>query len=303
MIPPKTILAASDLSEKSVVALRRAAQLAREHNARLKLLHVVEALPQEEIPAPLRVLVAASPLQQLTDTARERLERQAERVVEGEIAYDCRVETGKDFVAIIRAARQMPADLIVIAAHGSHSLRDLFLGTTAEKIVRKGEVPVLVVKNRSVAPYRRVLVPTDFSDAARQALTTALALAPEAHLDLLHVYELWGEGRLSLADSSEETREKYHRLVRDGAEAAMTEWLRGIDFGSRQIDRHFRYGHPGALIPQIARELATDLVAMGTAGRSGLPYILLGSVAEHVLREAPCDVLTVRPTDFRFELP
>ena len=83
----------------------------------------------------------------------------------------------------------------------------------------------------------------------------------------------------------------------------MTEWLRGIDFGSRQIDRHFRYGHPGALIPQIARELATDLVAMGTAGRSGLPYILLGSVAEHVLREAPCDVLTVRPTDFRFELP
>lgn len=299
----KTILAASDLSEKSAVALRRAAQLAREHDARLELLHVVEALPQEDIPAPLRVLFASSPLQQLIDTARERLERQAERAVDGAIAYHCRVETGKDFVTIIRAARQMPADLIVIGAHGSHSLRDHFLGTTAEKVVRKGGLPVLVVKNRTVAPYRRVLVPTDFSDAVRQALATALVLAPEAHLDLLHVYTLWGEGRLSLADSDEGTREKYHQQAREAAEAAMEEWLRDIDLGTRQIDRHFRHGHPGALISPMARELATDLVAMGTAGRSGLPYILLGSVAEHTLREAPCDVLTVRPAEFRFELP
>lgn len=57
-----TILAASDLSENSAVALRRAAQLVREHGAQLELLHVVETLPQEDIPAPLRALVAASPL-------------------------------------------------------------------------------------------------------------------------------------------------------------------------------------------------------------------------------------------------
>lgn len=303
MIPPKTILAASDLSENSAVALRRAAHLAGEHGAQLELLYVVEALPQEDIPAPLRVLVAARSRQQLTDEAQKRLQHQAERTVNGGIPYHCRVETGKAFVTIIRAARQLPADLIVIAAHGSHSLRDLFLGTTTEKIVRKGEIPVLVVKNRSVTPYRRLLVPTDFSNAARQSLITALALAPEAHLDLLHVYTLWGEGRLSLADTSEETREKYHQQAREGAEATMAEWLHGIDLGARSIARHFRHGHPGALIPQMARELTTDLVAMGTAGRSGLPYILLGSVAEHALREAPCDVLTVRPAEFRFELP
>jgi nucleotide-binding universal stress UspA family protein len=299
----KTILAASDLSENSAIALRRAAHLAREHGARLELLHVVEALPQEEVPASLRVLLAASPLLQLTEEAQKRLQSQAERTVDGGIPYHCRIEPGKAFVTIIRAARQMPADLIVIAAHGSHSLRDLFLGTTAEKIVRKGEIPVLVVKNRSGTPYRRLLVPTDYSDAARQALITALALAPEAHLDLLHVYTLWGEGRLSLADPGEETREKYHQQAREGAAAAMAEWLRGIDLGARPIERHFRHGHPGALIPQTARELTADLVAMGTAGRSGLPYILLGSVAEHVLREAPCDVLTVRPAGLHFELP
>jgi nucleotide-binding universal stress UspA family protein len=300
---PKIILAASDLSEKSALVIERAALLARHNGAHLELLHVVEDRPQKEVPAPLQDLVAASPLQQLKDAAREKLEGQSEQSVGKEICYTCRVENGKDFVVIIRSARQLGAALIVIGAHGSHSLRDFFLGTTAEKVVRKGGLPVLVVKNRTVTPYRRLLVPTDFSDAARQALLTALTLAPEAHLDLLHVYEFWGEGRLSLADSSKELREQYHRTVREGAEIEMTEWLRGIDLGRRPVERHFRHGHPGSLIPQLAKELTSDLVAMGTAGRSGLPYILVGSVAEHALREAPCDVLMVRPATFRFELP
>jgi len=291
----KTILAASDLSEKSRVALSRAALLASDHGARLELLHVVEDVDREQHLAPHP--------SQAHQVALHRLTEEASAAIPGGIAYHCRVDAGKAFVAIIRAARQMPADLIVIAAHGSHSIRDIFLGTTAEKVVRKGGLPVLVAKNPSVAPYRRVLVPTDFSEASRQAMFAALALAPKAHLDLLHVYEAWGEGRLSLADPSGEARERYRQQAREGAEAAMAEWLRGIDLGSRQVKRHFRHGHPGALIPQVAGELKADLVAMGTAGRTGLPYILLGSVAEHVLREAPCDVLTVRPAGFRFELP
>lgn len=303
MIPPKIILAASDLSEKSALVIERAALLARHTGAHLELLHVVEDRSQKEVPAPLQDLVAASLLQQLKDAAREKLEGQPEQAVEKEIGYNCRVENGKDFVVIIRSARQLDAGLIVIGAHGSHSLRDFFLGTTAEKVVRKSGLPVLVVKNRTLTPYRRLLVPTDFSDAARQALLAALTLAPEAHLDLLHVYEFWGEGRLSLADSSKELREQYHRTVREGAEIEMAEWLRGIDLGSRPVERHFRHGHPGTLIPQLAKELNVDLVAMGTAGRTGLPYILIGSVAEHALREAPCDVLMVRPATFRFELP
>jgi nucleotide-binding universal stress UspA family protein len=249
------------------------------------------------------MLRPSSSLQQQTEAARAGLTRQAEQTVKGEIRCNCQVETGKDFVAVIGAARRLAADLIVVGAHGSHSLQDLFLGTTAEKIVRKGGISVLVVKNGSVVPYRRVLVPTDFSDTARQALGAALELFPEAHFDLLHVYTFWGEGRLGLADLSKKTREQYQQQIQHGAEAAMTEWLQGLDLDTRRIQRHFRQGHPGALIPQLASELATDLVTMGTTGRSGLPYILLGSVAEHALREAPCDVLLVRQPGFRFELP
>lgn len=296
----KTILAASDFSAQSNVALQRAEQLARQQGAQLALLHVVEG---EEPPAPLRLLLSATPLQQRVAEARATLVKQAEEILNKAIVCKCHIETGKPFVAIIRAARQLEADLIVIAGHGRHSLRDLSLGTTGEKVVRKADRPVMVVSNHPPVPYRRVLVPTDFSSAAGQALTMALALAPGAHLDLLHCYEPWGESRLSLADPDGKARAQYQQQIRAGLEAAMTEWLRDIDLGERRVERHIRYGHPGTTVPQVARELAADLVAMGTEGRTGLPYVLLGSVAEHTLREAPCDVLTVRPSGFCFELP
>lgn len=299
----KIILAASDLSEQSALALGRAAQLARAQGAQLELLHVVETSPIAELPAPLRDAFGASALQQQIEEARHHLERQARQTLGGTIAWHCRVETGKDFVAIIRGARQSSADLIVLGAHGSHALRDLFLGTTAEKVVRKADRPVLVVKKPTLAPYRRVLVATDFSAAARQALLVALPLAPEARFDLLHVQTPWGEGLPSLAGIEDPTHQRYQQQLGDWVASSMTEWLRGIAFGARPCLRHVRQGRPGILIPQMAEEVGADLLVMGSAGLSGLASILLGSVAEHVLRAAPCDLLLVRPPDFHFELP
>ncbi|MHB1399853.1 MAG: universal stress protein [Trichloromonadaceae bacterium] len=298
----KIILVASDLSEQSALALGRAAQLAQALRAQLELLHVVEASPIKDLPAPLRDALGARALQQIEEAHRQ-LERQAEQTLSGDIAWQCRVETGKDFVAIIRGARQSSADLIVLGAHGSHALRDLFLGTTAEKVVRKADRPVLVVKKPTLAPYRRVLVATDFSVAARQALLVALPLAPEARFDLLHVQTPWGEGLPSLAGIDDPTRQRYQQQLGDWVASSMTEWLRGIAFGAQPCLRHVRQGRPGILIPQLAEELGADLLVMGSAGLSGLASILLGSVAEHVLRAAPCDLLLARPRDFHFELP
>lgn len=300
MARPEVILVASDLSAKSEIALRRAALIAREHRARLELLHVLENVSREGLP---KGPEDERLLREETRGAEERLQRQVEKTVGQDVPFRCGVLVGKDFVIIIRHARRVAADLVVMAAHGSHSIRDRFLGTTPEKVVRKGEFPVLTVRKPPVGAYARVLVATDFSEGSRQALLTALAVAPEARLDLLHVYELWGQGRLALAGGSEEAAARYHQLARGHAERQMDEFLQGIDLAGRRIERHFRHGHPSALISLLAGELEADLVATGTEGRSGLPYILLGSVAEHVLLHAPCDVLTVRPPDFRFELP
>jgi nucleotide-binding universal stress UspA family protein len=79
--------------------------------------------------------------------------------------------------------------------------------------------------------------------------------------------------------------------------------MRSIDRRRKPIRREVWNGRAGREITTVARRLRADLVAVGTAGRTGIPYILLGSVAEHVMREAPCDVLVVRSGSLRFELP
>ncbi len=299
----KTILATSDLSDNAEMAIERAAQLASQHGAKLEILHVLEDWPDQE-PAGLPLsLPLKSLLRKAAEAARERLQRQTERAIGDAPPPELRVEVGKDFVVIIRRARQIEADLIVVGAHGSHFVRDLFLGTTAEKVVRKGDRPVLVVKKASGTPYRRVLIPTDFSDASRQAFLAALDIAPGARFDLLHVYRLWGAGRLGLAAAGDRELTKYHAQLQETAEIQMTEFLKDLDPASRRLTRHLLQGHPPTLIPAQATELGSDLVAVGTEGVSGLPYHLLGSVTEHVMRHAACDVLAVRPSSFCFRLP
>lgn len=302
MIALKSILVASDFSKQSTLALKRAGILAQDLGARLELLHVVEEkvldffFPEEE-------KQSSDAHRELIEAACKQLQDQAEREIPEGVAYQRLVETGKAFVSIIRAARRMQIGLIVIAAHGKHSLKDLFIGTTAEKVVRKSELPVLVVKNAPRTPYRRVLVPTDFSAAAVQALSAAMLLAPAAQIDLLHVYTLWGEEYKTSPAIKDAAHHRYQKEMRSRVASSMTDWLRGLELDDRQIRQHFRHGRPGALIPKVAKELAVDLVAMGTTGRSGLSYVLLGSVAEHTLWQVSCDLLTVRQTGFRFELP
>jgi nucleotide-binding universal stress UspA family protein len=148
-----------------------------------------------------------------------------------------------------------------------------------------------------------MLVATDFSTASRQALDVAMKVAPQAGIDLLHVYGIWGESRLSMAGAGPQDRCDYRRQVEDSAAAMMREWSAGLDLQGRQFSPHVRQGHPATVITQVAGERQADLVVMGTTGRSGLPYILLGSVAEQVLHSVPCDTLIVRPQGFRFELP
>lgn len=287
------ILVATDFSEAAQLAIRRAAQLGQEHHADLEILHVVgEMQPEEEFRAP-----------EMIDSAKMELAKLARTVVPGGVSSRQQVEQGKDFVAIIHRARQIQAGLIVIGAHGDHAPSGSFFGTTAQKLARKASIPLLVVKQSSPAPYRRMLVATDLSSASRQAMEAAMTVAPQAEIDLLHVHRFWGESRLSLAGAGPEDRSRYRLQYEVSVSTMLQEWLEKIDLGGRRVDLHVRQGHPASVISHLAAEREADLVVMGTTGRSGLPYILLGSVAEKVLQTVPCDALVVRPQGFRFELP
>src|SRR5262245_29686943 len=134
---------------------------------------------------------------------------------------------------------------------------------------------------------RRILHPTDFSPAAIAALRVACVMAEryDAELTLLHVWDP------EFATGDE--RQPY--VPANSLEEALA-WLDSIAIPAPAVRsyRHLVVGNPVNEIVMEAKEGASDLIVMGTHGRTGLNRLLMGSVAEGVLRKAPCPVMTVR---------
>jgi nucleotide-binding universal stress UspA family protein len=288
----KRLLAATDFSPRADMALRRAVQIASERGAALTLFHVCGAEARDDVQA-----------QQLAVNADKRLRQQISALsLPDQVLATGRVVTGKPFVEIIRGAREEGAELVVVGAHGEHFLKDLLFGTTAEKIARKGDRPVLVVKRATHGPYRRVLVPVDFSDNSRHALELALRLAPQAQFHVLHVY-LGIQGQLRRAGLATSEIVRHERTSAKEARRELDAFLSGIHHGGKPLKREVWNGRAHHEIVTVAKRLRADLVAVGATGLAGLTCILLGSVTEHVLREVSCDVLVARVKAARFILP
>jgi nucleotide-binding universal stress UspA family protein len=130
----------------------------------------------------------------------------------------------------------------------------------------------------------------------------ALRLAPQAEFHALHVYA-GVEGMLRGAGVTDSGIVRYQRQVAKEARQQMEVFMRSIDRRRKPIRREVWNGRAAQEITTIARRLRADLVAVGTAGRTGIRHILLGSVAEHVMREVACDVLVARSGSLPFELP
>ncbi|HEX7127899.1 MAG TPA: universal stress protein [Thermodesulfobacteriota bacterium] len=296
MAEVRRLLAASDLSAGAGRALARAVELASRHRARLTVLHVVEAGAEGATPQMLEAQANAAEA-----ALRLEIDPLLLRFAGSDpLDVDIRVVPGRDFEQIIEQARADEADLVVLGARGAHSVRDLFVGTTAERVLRLGDRPVLVVKRVPRNGYRRVLVPVDFSEASRLALDFALALAPTASIRVLHVVDPGLEPALRQTGATDAEIEAYRRERIEAGERDLARFLEGARAetapeGRRPaLDASVESGRPEAVIPAAVRRLRANLVVMGTRGRTASPRLLLGSVAEHVVRDARCDVLAVR---------
>lgn len=142
---------------------------------------------------------------------------------------------------------------------------------------------------------KRVLHPTDFSDASSAALAVACSMADKfgAELHLLHVIQdMTAIAPYGAAEAYLPV--EWHAEARQLAETTLNKLAVGVNQGTRVV-RTITEGSPYFEILEYSKSNAIDLIVMGTHGRGGLPHLLLGSVAEKVIRAAPAICMTVRP--------
>jgi nucleotide-binding universal stress UspA family protein len=290
----------SDLGEQAVPV---AAALARRTGAELHLVHVHVPLPAEPISVEGLPVIDEHMRSRRREHEQAYLDGARARLASGASAR-IRVLDGAVAPALAAHARASNAQLLVLTTHGRGGLERAWLGSVADEMSRLSPVPILLVRpepGTAPAPFRRILVPLDGSPLAEAILDHAIRIArlePEAEIVLLDVVQpipsaiLVPQSLLAPAPVKDE--------VARAQEAAVRKYLEGV--AGRVRSAHVRAqvrvdfaGNVAAAILEAARAEGADLVALCTHGRSGLPRIALGSVADKIVRASVIPVLLFRP--------
>jgi len=299
--PFRKILNPVDFDENSLATLVYAGQLARQNEGTVYLMHVV---PTEKIYLLREVYRpeeggGADPLwaekvaqEKLQEIARERL---------GGVRCEILMRGSDDPAkTILETERKLGADLVVMATHGRTGFFHLVLGSVAEKVVRESSCPVLTIRRREepsmVGPFGKILSPVDFDENSLAALDLVRQFAQQNNgtVYLLHVVP---------TDEIHLHREVYRPEEGGGADPV---WAEKVTKEKLQRIAHerlsdgircqilTRIGDAAKTILEVEREVGADLVVMATHGRTGISHFILGSVAERMVRESSCPVLTIR---------
>jgi universal stress protein E len=277
----KRLLIATDLSSRSERALARALRVTQQHGAELRVCHVVD----DALPAPL----AEAQKTAAESVLKERIQAFAS---DARASITTAVVIGKPSAAIVHEAIEGSAELIVLGAHGGGA-EGMFRGSTAERVIREGHCPVLVVRRDADADYRQAVVGVDFSLHSRWAARAGFRLAPQAEFCLVHSYI--APTSLILADHLRaQARELQVREMNRTIEEELAVFLAQLGDRLPPHKRLVTVGSASEVLLDLAGELSADLIVAGTHGRTGVAHALLGSVAEDLLRQAHCDVLVAK---------
>ncbi|HEY2124166.1 MAG TPA: universal stress protein [Chthoniobacterales bacterium] len=301
----QNILVPIDFSEMSIRAIATAKNLARRFGATVHLANFREDYYPAAFltpPAPVPIL-PISYEQDEQKAASQQLKALAE---DHELTGTCHAEIGGPaFDEICRVARQIPADLIVASTQGRTGLKHAFLGSTAERLVQYAPCPVLVARETEakggarekvktgVRTINTILAPVDFSECSRAGLQYAIQFADQfaAHIIVLHVVDF---GPTLTADGyAMYDLAKYREMAHADAEWQMCQFVRTVKFGGVKYKAVIVTAPSVMGICAAARKEEADVIITATHGRTGFRHVLIGSIAEAVVRHAPCPVLVV----------
>lgn len=266
----RLVVAATDFTPAAAAAARRAAAIAEAAGAPLALFHAQRSGDPEKARARLRLGAA-------------RLRAGSALEVETHLGY------GPAPAAIAAFARVASADLVVVGNRQPGFLADLLGLNTADRVRRRGVAPVLAVTRPARRPYDRMVVASDLSPRAADALHAARRLFPGAELHVLHACPPLYEGTLHFTGVSSDLVSAYRRQAIAIGERRLAHFMAKSRAGTG-ARAAARLGAPATAIREYAREVAADVVVL-SPGKSWVARAVGGSVSEQVLADPPCDVL------------
>lgn len=283
--PPKKILLATDLSARSDRALDRAAQLARQWDAQLLVVHAIDpkavSLTEAAYPRPAW-RPSPDPVPALLDRIRRDLREEVDQL-------KIHIEEGEPAQVILETAKREGVDLIIVGLARDELFARMLLGHTVEQLVRKSPVSVLVVKSRPNGAYQHVLVGTDFTPESRYGLEVAARFFPSCQFTVMHGFEMPYKAFMANPTLSHDfaamERDTIEEFVR---EAALEAPVRG------RIRTLIEHGPPDLMLCRYVEEQQADLTVIGAYGRGFLFHLLVGGYTPRILDTVPNDILLVR---------
>lgn len=273
------ILVATDFTDSSAFAVEAAITLATKFNAFLSVLTVIPDIKDSPIP-----------LDKIKDSIHRLLvDIEAGSKKRGFVNLESKVVIGSPFDRIIEEANNQNANLIMLGSGEKENKSAYALGITAEKVMRKASKPVWVVKKGSRNNIGNILCAVDFSAASKRALQNAIFLSKtfNAHLTVLTVIESLSNvypGRPIIEPQTQ-------GIYAEDRENEFQKFLKGFDLSEVRWEKLIQRGSPDAEILSVVWERTPDLLVMGSEGKTGISRILMGSVAEKVVRELPCSII------------
>lgn len=289
---PARIIVATDFSPASERAVERAVNLASEHGFPLRLLHSTGEGDWLARWSDRSHGVFSHELWHRA--AASRLAGLRDRIVAAGVAgveADC---CSEPLGACL--AHQLENDapgLLVIGSSGAGGARRALLGSTADRILRAGVMPVLLVRNPVRGAYGQVLLATDFSEPSRQAARLGLALSPSAIQYLLHASEIPPDRDLAFAHLSPDALASFREGAQLESARALEGFAAGMGAAARAVTRASREGPPSQVLEDFVNEAGIDLVVLGARPRARWEANLLGSTALFAVNGLGCDVLLV----------
>jgi nucleotide-binding universal stress UspA family protein len=270
------ILVPTDFSEQAHYALEVAAMLARKHNAEIYLLHMME-IPMQQID-PINAHSDVPEALFFMKLAHKKFEDLMESDFLQDITVHETVKADITFNEIKDACKEFDIDLIVMGSHGASGLKEMFIGSNAEKVVRSSDVPVLVIKNQhNNFNIKNFVFASDFkndnSETYKQAVKFAELFDAKIHLLLVNT-----------ANNFITTYESRNRI---------NDFISGQSFENYTINVHNDTSVEQGIL-NFSQEIDADLIGISTHGRQGIAHFFNSSISEDLVNHAKRPVITFK---------